>query len=155
MSKNIKIILTSLLVVFLLSGVSFSYVAAQDTDPQLPGTEDDGGGFDTGDPTGGPTDATPSDTSIGDLPETPGGITTEPMQIIQNVLNWVMSTVGAFAVLFIVIGGFRYITSANNPELVEGAKKTIRFAVIGLLIAVLALVLVNTIGNALLFGGAT
>ena len=149
--KNIKIFLSSLLVVVLLSGVSFSYAAAQDT--QLPGTEDtteEGEGVGAGDSTG-----ESGSTSTGGLPDVPGNIPTDPEQLIQNILNWIMSILAATAVLFIVIGGFRYTTSAGNQKLIEGAKKMILNALIGLFIAILALVLVNTIGSALLFGSGS
>ena len=41
---------------------------------------------------------------------------------------------GALAVLYIVIAGFRYITSAGNEENMEKAKKQITYAVIGLIL---------------------
>lgn len=41
---------------------------------------------------------------------------------------------GALAVLYIVIAGFKYITSAGNEENMEKAKKQITYAVIGLIL---------------------
>lgn len=41
---------------------------------------------------------------------------------------------GALAVLYIVISGFKYITSAGNEENMEKAKKQITYAVIGLVL---------------------
>jgi len=68
-------------------------------------------------------------------------------QAIQNVL---LPIVGLIAVLFIIIGGFRYITSAGNEEQAEGAKKTLTNAIIGLVIVILSYVIVAVIANQLL-----
>jgi NADH:ubiquinone oxidoreductase subunit 6 (subunit J) len=50
---------------------------------------------------------------------------------------------GAVAVLFLIIGGFRYVVSAGNPDQVEGAKKTILYAILGLIVIFVAYVLVT------------
>ncbi len=55
---------------------------------------------------------------------------------LQTILQYFFGVVGALAVLFVVIGGFRYIVSAGNPQSAETAKKTIMYAVIGLIVAV-------------------
>jgi len=46
--------------------------------------------------------------------------------------------VGAAAVIMIIVGGFKYITSSGDSTSVESAKNTILFAVIGLVIALVA-----------------
>jgi len=47
------------------------------------------------------------------------------------------------AVIMIIIGGFRYITSGGNDTSITSAKNTILYAVIGLVIVALAQVLVH------------
>jgi hypothetical protein len=41
-------------------------------------------------------------------------------------------------VIFIIVGGIRYITSAGNPKAIEGAKKTLIYAVGGLILSISA-----------------
>ena len=49
----------------------------------------------------------------------------EIVDVLVKVINWVLSFSAALAVLFIIIGGVRYITSSGNAEALEGAKKTL------------------------------
>ncbi len=53
------------------------------------------------------------------------------------------------AVLFIIIGGFQYITSAGNPENVSKAKNTILYAIIGIIVTLLSYAIVKFIIDAL------
>lgn len=68
-------------------------------------------------------------------------------RIIVNVVNIILGFAGALAVLFIIIGGIRYMTSTGNPDAIEGAKKTLLFSIAGLLIIVLSLVIINLVIN--------
>lgn len=52
--------------------------------------------------------------------------------IITKISNTLLLLVGVVAVLFLIIGGFQYITSAGNPESVGKAKNTILYAIIGI-----------------------
>lgn len=63
--------------------------------------------------------------------------------ILNDIIGWVLLLVGGIAVLFLVWGGIQYVTSAGNKDKAEQAKKTITYAVVGLIIIVLAEVIVN------------
>lgn len=67
--------------------------------------------------------------------------------IITKVVNIFTVVVGIVAVIMIIVGGFRYITSGGESNAVSGAKKTILFAIIGLIIVVLAQVIVRFVLN--------
>ena len=56
----------------------------------------------------------------------------------DNVLKVVFGVAGGVAMIMIVIGGFKYITSLGNAQNVAKAKDTILYAVIGLLAIILA-----------------
>lgn len=47
------------------------------------------------------------------------------------------------AVIFLLIGGIRYITSTGDPARITSAKNTIQYAIIGLIVAILARALVG------------
>lgn len=63
--------------------------------------------------------------------------------ILTVVINIFSVVVGVVAVLMIIVGGFRYITSGGKQESVTGAKSTILYAVIGLVIVALAQIIVK------------
>ncbi len=62
---------------------------------------------------------------------------------VANAINLISVVVGVAAVIMIIVGGFRYITSAGNQESVKTAKNTIVYAIIGLVIVALAQVIVQ------------
>jgi cytochrome bd-type quinol oxidase subunit 2 len=70
--------------------------------------------------------------------------------IILQVINVALAVAGLVAVLFLLIGGFRYITSAGNEETAEQAKKIITNAIIGIVVIILSFVIVRVISNALI-----
>ena len=74
--------------------------------------------------------------------------------IIITIINILLSIAGLLAVIFLIVGGFRYITAGGNEETAEAAKKTITNAIIGIVIVILAFVIVRVISNALTKGTA-
>ena len=62
---------------------------------------------------------------------------------LQTVLQIFFGIMGALAVLFVVIGGFRYTISAGDAEDMSKAKNTIIYAVVGLIVALFAEALVT------------
>jgi len=69
-------------------------------------------------------------------------------KLIQDVVNVLLYVIGAVAVIMIVIGGIRYTTSNGDSSQVTSAKNTILYAVVGLVIALLAYAIVNFVVNA-------
>jgi len=69
--------------------------------------------------------------------------------VIARIINIAMMAAGLVAVIFLIIGGFRYVTSGGNAEAIEGAKATILNAIIGLIVIFISFLLVNYILNAL------
>lgn len=59
---------------------------------------------------------------------------------IVQIIIWLT---GAISVLMIVIGGFRYVVSAGDSNGVQGAKNTILYALVGLVVAVFAQFIVS------------
>lgn len=66
---------------------------------------------------------------------------------IANIVNLISVAVGAAAVIMIIIGGFRYVTSGGKEESVKGAKNTILYALVGLLVVALAQIIVRFVLN--------
>ncbi len=60
---------------------------------------------------------------------------------IASIINILSVLVGIVAVIMLIIGGLRYVTSAGNQESAKGARNTIIYALIGLVIVALAQVI--------------
>ncbi len=63
--------------------------------------------------------------------------------IIKQVINVTSLLVGAICVIMIIFGGFRYMVSGGDSSGVSNAKNTILYAVVGLIIVLLAQALVR------------
>lgn len=63
--------------------------------------------------------------------------------ILRRIVNILSVIIGIIAVIMIIFGGFRYITSGGAQDKVAGAKNTILYALIGLIIVALAQIIVR------------
>jgi hypothetical protein len=55
---------------------------------------------------------------------------------VDNVLKIVFGTLGAIALIIIIIAGIKFITSQGNPEALAKARNTIIYAAVGLAVAI-------------------
>jgi cytochrome bd-type quinol oxidase subunit 2 len=62
---------------------------------------------------------------------------------IAQIINILSAIIGVVAVFMIIYAGFRYITSGGSEKGIETAKKTIMYALIGLVIVALAQLIVR------------
>lgn len=65
--------------------------------------------------------------------------------IAANIAEIIIQLVGYASVVFIIIGGFKYMISTGDPSGMAGARKTILNAVIGLLLSILSVGIVNIV----------
>lgn len=72
--------------------------------------------------------------------------------VVVIVIDVVLLIVGALAVLFLIWGGFRYITAYGNEENAESAKRIIKHSILGLIIVIMSFVLVTIITRILVLG---
>ena len=63
--------------------------------------------------------------------------------VFQTVTNVLLFIIGAVSVIMLIIGGVRYTISQGDSSAVTSAKNTILYAVIGLIVAILAYAVVN------------
>ncbi|MCL2002038.1 pilin [Candidatus Saccharibacteria bacterium] len=91
-----------------------------------------------------------------DTARTGGGLTAGSWTIdtvLETILRILTLIVGGLAVAFIVVGGIKYVTSGGDEKKVAGAKNTILYAVIGLVVAIAARVIIGLVLNALNLSG--
>lgn len=69
--------------------------------------------------------------------------------LIQTVVNVMFFILGAVAVIMIIWSGIRYVTSAGNQTAVVSAKNTLIYAVVGLIVALLAYAIVSFVIEAI------
>lgn len=68
--------------------------------------------------------------------------------IVRKATSLVLILVGIASVIMIIIGGFKYVISSGDSNAINSAKNTILYAVIGLVVALLAqAILVFVIGK--------
>ncbi len=71
------------------------------------------------------------------------------LEIINIGLAYAIIIAGFLCVVFIFVGGISFILSGGQEEKIKSAVSTIRYAIIGLIITILATVIVGTVGRAL------
>jgi hypothetical protein len=64
-------------------------------------------------------------------------------QLLTDAVNIFSVVVGVVAVIMIIVGGFKYITSGGDSSKVSSAQSTILYAIIGLVVVVLSQVIVH------------
>src|SRR6266540_3426435 len=65
--------------------------------------------------------------------------------VISNMRVWLAGLLAALATLFLTIGGIRYLLAGGDPAALEGAKGSIKAAIIGYALALLAPVLATVV----------
>lgn len=68
---------------------------------------------------------------------------------IQSIIRIMLDAIGLFAALYFLYGAFMYIMSMGNEAKATKAKVTMFWAVVGLLIAILAQFMVNIVLSSL------
>lgn len=81
-------------------------------------------------------------------PTDSGGLPTFIWTIGLNIIEIMLQLVGYIAVGFIIVGGFKYLTSTGSADDIAKAKKTILNAVIGLVISIFSVAIVNIVAGA-------
>jgi hypothetical protein len=81
-----------------------------------------------------------------------GGVkcgSTDLKGILITIIQFLIGIAFLVSVFFLVLGGFRYITSAGNEETAGKGKKTIINALIGIVIVILSYVIVSVVSKTL------
>ena len=96
-------------------------------------------------------------TTSGPLPDsdnynyTPPATTIDPTEsatdIMAGISGWMTAMIGGIAVLLIIVGGIQYAMALGDQDKIHAAKRTIMYAVVGLVIALLSYVIVPLIAK--------
>lgn len=68
-------------------------------------------------------------------------------EVLLNVLDFILSIVGIVAILSLALSGITYLMAGGDPSRAKTAKRYATASIIGLLIALGALIIVRQIGR--------
>ncbi len=63
--------------------------------------------------------------------------------VLTNIINTMLVIAGVLAVIMIIVGGIRYITSDGDSNKANQARQTILYSVIGVVVAAASYAIVN------------
>lgn len=63
--------------------------------------------------------------------------------VFKTITNTLLFILGAISVIMIIIGGLRYVVSGGDSAAVNAAKNTILYAIVGVIVAILAYAIIN------------
>ena len=72
--------------------------------------------------------------------------------VFTTISNTLLFVIGALSVVMIIVGGIRYVISGGKEVNVTKAKNTILYAIIGLVVALLAYAMINFVLETLIPG---
>lgn len=78
------------------------------------------------------------------LPTTGCGSSTDTL---TRIVRFVFAVMAMIALLFVVVGGFKYVISGGDSNAIASAKKTITYAVLGLVIGLSVFLITGYIIN--------
>jgi len=64
---------------------------------------------------------------------------------IRNIVNALLTFAAVLAVIFIIIGGVRYIVSQGDDDAQVQARNTVLYAILGIIVIALSAVIINFI----------
>ena len=78
------------------------------------------------------------------LPEGGGG-DTPVVNVVTNLVGWLLLILGSIAVISFVVAGIFYLTSAGYEDKMENAKRAMMYSIIGVVVGLLGYVVVKAI----------
>jgi hypothetical protein len=69
------------------------------------------------------------------------------IEIASRVLSFLLTIIGILAIIMLIIGGIMYLTAAGNEDQIDRGKKIVKYSLIGITIALAALVLVRQVAG--------
>ncbi|NTW14766.1 MAG: hypothetical protein HGA38_00160 [Candidatus Moranbacteria bacterium] len=74
--------------------------------------------------------------------------------VVINIMNWLLGMLGLLAMIMFVVSGIMYLTAGGDEKRTESAKNNIKYAVIGVAVALLGYAVVFTVQQ-IVTGGAS
>ncbi len=68
-------------------------------------------------------------------------------QVLLTLSNWAITLVGILCVIVFIYAGFTYLTAQGENDKIQQAKKIMVYALVGVIVAALGLVIVKTVSG--------
>lgn len=78
---------------------------------------------------------------------TPKGGALEADTLVTNLISWVLWAAGIIAFAYLIWGGIMFVTSKGDSGKATEARNTILYAIIGIIVVVLAIMILNFASN--------
>ena len=66
-------------------------------------------------------------------------------RLASDILLIIVSTAAVLSSIFIIISGFKFLTSSGDEKRIASAQSTLTYAIIGLIVTILALVIIRVV----------
>lgn len=83
-----------------------------------------------------------------------GGGVTSFATLLTKISEGIAGLVGSISVIMIIISGMMYLLSAGDPTKTGNAKKAFQYAIIGIILTIIALPIIETIKTLIGAGGS-
>jgi len=87
------------------------------------------------------------------LPEDPLGGGRDVLTLAKDVINMAILLAALVCVVILIAAGYSYITAAGDEQKIEKAGKTLTYAIVGLVICFISVILVQFVLNDVLLKG--
>jgi hypothetical protein len=67
--------------------------------------------------------------------------------LVANIIYWALGLSGTIALFMIIFSGYQFMFSGGDSKAVDGARKTLTFAVLGLFLIFLSFLILNIIAT--------
>lgn len=67
--------------------------------------------------------------------------------LFTNIISWLFALAGTVGLFLIIFSGIKFVTSGGDPKQVEGARKTLTYAIIGLMVIFFSYLIINLISS--------
>lgn len=69
-------------------------------------------------------------------------------QIVVNIIELLLTLVGAVTLLFLIFGAIKFVVSRGDPKAIEGAQKMMTYAIIGAVLVLVSFMIINVVSTA-------
>lgn len=66
--------------------------------------------------------------------------------LVHLAINWMLVAAGIMALFMVIYTGIKFINSGGDPKNIEGARKTLTYTILGLLLIFLSFTIINLVG---------
>ena len=65
--------------------------------------------------------------------------------IIERVMLWFLGIIGFIAIIAFVISGTQYLLSAGDQNMIETAKRNMKWSIVGVIVAIIGFVIIKAV----------